>query len=529
MRRLSLFGFAFLVFSAQSALARDAVQPLFPGMLGEEVIVSPPPPDEWRTRMPRGYQHRALPANSVRALYLIPSNRTAMPNAVDRFRQTITMARDFYADQMERNGFGPRTFNYETEADGVTPKVYVVNGPNTDDYYRVDPWSRVSSAAQAAGYPVWSPGQVWWIIYEAHVQNSDGTVTGGFNGGASNGSGSDAGVGMTVAWTMAYLTPQLLIDDRAYDGLIVPEVGPYPLKYGVTHASFDGNTLSALSSVAHGIVLHEGSHGFNLWHDFRNDSNFAGNLLGNGFRGVRGWARPDRYPADGTRLDYGCALALTASRYFNPGTVWTDNTKPTVALSATGSVAVQAGLLPVRFTASDAGGLHSALLRVDGNTVEETPLSGTTADFTFRTPWYTPGTAHSVAVTVLDQQGNKQDASGTITPASSGNRAPQPFISVEPKSVALNSPFTLSAANTTDPDHSAATLTVEWDLDGNGTFDTAPTTNKTLATTFATPGCRLIRARFTDPAGAVSISAPVTVRVTGTLSAVSPQDWLLYD
>jgi hypothetical protein len=450
-----------------------------------------------------------------------------MPGAIARFRQTILLCRDWYADHVERNGLGVRTFNYETEADGVTPKINIVYAPNTDDYYRADPWARVTATAQNAGFPIWSPGQVWWVIYEAHTMNPDGTVTGGFNGGASYGSGSDAGLGMTVAWTMAYLTPELLTDNRFYDGLVVPEVGPYPLKQDVTHAWFDGNTLSSLSSVAYGIVLHEGSHGFNLWHDFRNDANFAGNMMGNGFRGVRGWARPDLYGSDETRLDYACALAVAASRYFSANTAWTDNTVPTAALPSTGSVMPQNGLLPVRFTASDAGGLACALLRVDGQTVDETPLTGTSADHTFLTPWYTPSTAHSVTVTVLDQQGNKRDVSGTITPAAGGNRAPKPFIRVTPSKALVNATVTLSAAGSSDPDHSLNSVTVEWDLDGDGTFDTAPTTNMTLATTYPTAGCRQVRARLTDPAGARSVSTPIGLRIHQNVTAVS--EWSLYE
>ena len=505
-----------------------ATQPLFPGMLGDEAEVSPPPPGEWLRHMPQGFRQISPALHQLRAVYVIPSNRSAQQDAVLKFRDAIGLCRDWYLDHMERNGFGARTFNYETESDGFTPKINFVNAPNTDDYYRADPWARVSTAAQNAGYPVWSPGHVWWIIYEAHVMNPDGTVTGGFNGGASYGSGSDGGVGMTVAWTMAYLRPQQLLDDRAYDGLIVPEVGPYALKQGVTHAWFDGDTMSGLSSVAFGIVLHEGSHGFNLWHDFRNDANFRGSMMGNGFRGVRGWVHPDQYPTSETRLDYACALALTVSRYFSTNTIWTDETKPSVSVLTSGSVTPQNGMLPVHFTASDPSGIACALLRVDGTTVDEIPLSGTSVDHTFLTPWYTPATVHSVMVSVWDTQGNLQNITVTITPTSGSNRAPKPFFGVYPSCVDTGETTTLDAGSSSDPDHSSSLVTVEWDLDGDGVFDTAPTTTKTLPVSFSTAGCRLIRCRLTDPAGAQSVSTPIGLRVKAVESAVQPDNWALY-
>src|SRR6185295_1076479 len=79
--------------------------------------------------------HSALPAFDatapvsgylVRVAYVIPTNRTAQANAIANLRNAITHYQAWYLDQMERNGFGPKTFRYETEADGVTPKINIV-------------------------------------------------------------------------------------------------------------------------------------------------------------------------------------------------------------------------------------------------------------------------------------------------------------------------------------------------------------------------------------------------------------------
>lgn len=493
---------------------------LFPAMLGDfEEGVAPPPPGEWVARMPRGYVHRALPQHSVRTLYVVPSNRTPQADAVEKMRFNILTAHAWYEDHMERHGFGPMSFNYETEADGATPKIHTLAAPNTDDWYRADPWSRVAQAAQAGGFPVWSPGQVWTILYEAHAMNPDGTFVGGFNGGASYGSGSDGGVGMTVALTMAYLEPPMLVDDRPFDGLVIPAAGPYPHKYDPARW-YDGQTVSELSSVCHGIVIHETAHGFGLWHDFRNDLNASGNMMGNGFRGVRGWAHPDRYPGNDTRLSRGSALALSVSRYFRPDQGYTDNTKPSVTLQTAGAVAPVDGHLPVRFTASDAGGLACALLRVDGQTVGDAVLSGTSADHTFHTPWYDPGTNHDVAVTVFDAQGNVTTRNGSIVPSTPANRAPRPHFHFNPSRVKAGETITFNAGLSTDPDATPGARTVEWDLDGDGVYETAPSTQMQRTWSYATPGIRQVRMRLTDGGGAVSESMPVGIRVTPADSGV---------
>ena len=71
----------------------------------------------------------------------------------------------------------------------------------------------------------------------------------------------------------------------------------------------------------------------------------------------------------------------------------------------------------------------------------------------------------------------------------------------------------LDASSTRDPDHASSYLTVEWDLDGDGIFDTAPTTRKTYTASFPTVGVQLITVRVTDPAGAQSVSTPLALRI----------------
>jgi PKD repeat protein len=199
-----------------------------------------------------------------------------------------------------------------------------------------------------------------------------------------------------------------------------------------------------------------------------------------------------------------------------------------------GAVFSNGGHLPVHFTASDAGGLSCALLLRDGEVIGEMPLSGTSTDQTFMTPYYTFGTAATFAVHVYDAQGNKQVVSAgitpTVNPAVLNNHAPQPFFRAKPSKVIAGQPMLLDASLSSDPDHSASTLTVEWDLDNDGTFDTAPTTTKTYTTTFNTAGTRLIRCRVTDPSGAVSVSTPIGVRVVdATPTAVRAEEWRMYE
>ena len=89
------------------------------------------------------------------------------------------------------------------------------------------------------------------------------------------------------------------------------------MKQDVTFAWFEGSSFSSLASSWLGALWHETGHAFGLPHDFRNDNNFHGNLMGNGLRGTRGSLFPEKYPQNYTRLEYASALVLNVSHYFN--------------------------------------------------------------------------------------------------------------------------------------------------------------------------------------------------------------------
>jgi len=267
----------------------------------------------------------------VRVGYVIPSNRSEQPRGVDTIRYVIPTYQNWLRDQMQHHGQGQKTFIYETEPDGVTPKVHVIHVAETDSYIRGDIWGRTLIAVSSAGVALWERGEVWLVFVEAHLQKPDGDVEGGVALGASWGSGDDPGVAMLGGDGLAMLRPEFITDDRPYHNTVLPEIGPYLLKQDVSFAWFEGETFSSVHSSWLGAGMHELGHAFGLPHDFRNDSNFRGNLMGNGFRGFRGCTHPGRYSSDFARLSHVAALVFSGSRYLNVG--GTDTTRPTVSVS----------------------------------------------------------------------------------------------------------------------------------------------------------------------------------------------------
>ena len=456
---------------------------------------------------------------TVRFAYIIPSDRTPQPGGVENLRAWTLLCHTWYADQMERNGFGRRTFRYETEEDGVTPKVHVIHIPYTAAWLVGDTdtaiFGLLGVLAEQEGIPFGYETEVWFGVPETHVMYPDGTLSGGVAGGGGTGNGDGPGTGFFGSAMLSLASLDGLADDRAYHGHVVPAIGPYPLQYNVSFAWFEGNTFSGLASTWMGAALHEMSHGFGMNHDFRNDGNH-GNMMGNGLRNFRGWVLPQRYPQYHTRLDYAGALSLRHNRYFvTPGETRVRDTDlaPVVTSVPGGTLTPVGGLLRLPFTATDDRGLSAALLGDRNGIIAELELDGLQATATFEVPFYEPQTANAFWLFVHDIDGNRTVRDFEVFVNATSNRAPQPFMAVLPPTVAVGQSVRLDATGTSDPDDATSTLRYEFDVDGDGTWDVGPQVSPRHFVTYTTGGCRRVRCRVTDGRGAQSVSTWLTVRV----------------
>jgi DNA-binding beta-propeller fold protein YncE len=98
------------------------------------------------------------------------------------------------------------------------------------------------------------------------------------------------------------------------------------------------------------------------------------------------------------------------------------------------------------------------------------------------------------------------------------NRPPLATLTAAPDLVATRKQVKLDASGSRDPE--GLQLVYEWDLDGNGTFETGSGTTPTATPRFATEGTRRLRVRVNDPHGGRSVAA-VRVRVDGTMPIVT--------
>ena len=75
-------------------------------------------------------QHRP----TMRCIYFIPNDVRPDPSRIVEIRQTITGAQQFFADEMERHGYGSKTFQLETDTNGEIVVHQVQGEHNAADY-----------------------------------------------------------------------------------------------------------------------------------------------------------------------------------------------------------------------------------------------------------------------------------------------------------------------------------------------------------------------------------------------------------
>ena len=75
----------------------------------------------------------------VRIVYSLMKDQEPSPNITEKLDKTIRDVQDFYANEMERHGFGRKTFNFETDENGKA-KIYLVKDNQTNIDLSNDIW-----------------------------------------------------------------------------------------------------------------------------------------------------------------------------------------------------------------------------------------------------------------------------------------------------------------------------------------------------------------------------------------------------
>jgi chitodextrinase len=388
----------------------------------------------------------------VRIAYIIPSDRKPPSGYNRRIDNLVGWIRGFYAYEMERHGFGRKTFNLEADPKSGQPVIHLLKSKMTaaefvgkgDVGYVGGPYVENSQKAlRDAGLP--AEHTVWLAFVEAQYQDKDGSI----KNDTAEGSGVyGAGNALCSGLPIALADPAIMSDYGVYDGRTISALGPYPLKYLTSFPWYQGQDVNSLAAVFVSAAAHELGHAFLLEHSYLNDDNFDGNLMGNGFRGWRGYMVPKDFPAEGLRLSRSSALILNLSPFFRPGPANLSPAPPpdVTVETSTGKMTLEKGVFNFNFRVDDSNGPGLALAVLENGTGrngvgvvawKQFPNGVKVADTTLTTTNFELGVEDTWRLSVFDRAGNFSEQTIKLSAPPSG-AGPAPFISVAHTDAAVN-------------------------------------------------------------------------------------------
>ncbi len=94
------------------------------------------------------YKEPTISSDVVKLIYFLPSDRAPQPDIPEKLDRLVQNVQEYYADEMERHGFGRKTFTVEKNTDGST-KVYLFEGRTTADYYFINTAKKVKKEIES--------------------------------------------------------------------------------------------------------------------------------------------------------------------------------------------------------------------------------------------------------------------------------------------------------------------------------------------------------------------------------------------
>ena len=269
----------------------------------------------------------SVPTNGmVRPVYFLPSDRPPRPDRVAALRELIKDAQQFFADEMERHGYGRKTFTVETDENGE-PVAHRIDGKFTEDYYYREDTRNTDFKIWAELYEHFNEPDALQHVYFIAIDHSYELLSEGGSCGLAGvaffPSGGDTPVYFFGAGAMRHR--DLTEGEEALGGsAIIPASGNY----------------------VSGATLHELGHTFGLDHDYREGIRSDYAMSSSGVN---------------TRLSACAAEWLSVSRFFNTKTTFLNEPGEIRLLSLR---AHSHDAINLRFEVTDPDGLHQAQLLV---------------------------------------------------------------------------------------------------------------------------------------------------------------------
>jgi hypothetical protein len=243
---------------------------------------------------------------AVRVVYIVPSDAHPWPDIRRRATEALQGIQQFFADEMSRLGYGPKTFAIAYDSDDRL-LFRQLNTPHTKAQFEEGRNSAIRLCRQIAGAPDKHYAELCFI--EAY------SIEHGVVSGAIAGTRHQRSCLSSLHLKLAL--PEWLKSEDGYAGQTFAWISSEPM--GETTLSWNGRgaKLGDVAGAGFGLIAHELAHCFGLDHHRSEDDRRErqGHLMGKGVRGFRGYFRPD-LTADRCVLSVQDAKLLNSSPFF---------------------------------------------------------------------------------------------------------------------------------------------------------------------------------------------------------------------
>jgi hypothetical protein len=225
----------------------------------------------------------------VRVIYIVPVGTKPWDEAECKAAEVLEDLQWFFADEMERWGYGPKSFEIATdENDSLV--FHQIDSRLTRDEFMEEYWNNCKNAARDRGLR--DPTDITDVtvyFYEAY-SFFDGIVSHAGAKGWPRGKGGEA---FLSSLHLKIARREWISNENGYDGEVFHWIDSEPMKRGTLSWHGRGTKLGDVSGSGFGAIAHELSHCFAVPNQEKMKAGRKGPLMGNGFLGMRGYFRPD--------------------------------------------------------------------------------------------------------------------------------------------------------------------------------------------------------------------------------------------
>jgi hypothetical protein len=225
--------------------------------------------------------------DQVSVIYIVPSGREPWREAQLRATECLEDLQWFFADEMNRLGYGPKTFDIARDESGLVLFHEINSGLPANEFHD----AYVMNCKNTA-HVLRDRNQVIVYFFEAYFLGNatTNTIAGSRGGENRRGRGGEA---FLSSLHLKLARRDWLGRDDGYEGEVFEWIDPSPLEPGSLSWNCRGPSLGDVSGAGFGVIAHELAHCFGPPPQEPPRCSRCGPLMGAGCRGMRGFFRPN--------------------------------------------------------------------------------------------------------------------------------------------------------------------------------------------------------------------------------------------